>query len=68
MKKNELMELSLAELSVLVRRLRDELGKARLQKCMGEVENPQIFRTHRRTVARALTVMNAKTKAELNSK
>jgi ribosomal protein L29 len=68
MKKNELIDLSFAELVALVRQLREELVKARFQKCMGAIENPQIFRTHRRTVARALTVMNAKTKAELNSK
>jgi len=56
MKKRELSQLGLHELSALAEKLRVELAKHRIQKSVGSVENPLVQRAMRRTLARALTL------------
>ncbi len=65
MKAHELRDLSLTELET---RLKDEtqlLQNFRFSKSVtGQIENPARLKTHRREVARLLTIIKEKTSAE----
>ena len=60
----DLREQSPAELKKLLRDLREELLDARLQKRTGQLEKTHITKELRRDIARVLTILTAKTKAE----
>jgi large subunit ribosomal protein L29 len=60
MKAAELRNLGADELGVKERELTDSLFRMRLQKSMGQLENPDKVRTVRRDLARVKTVLNQK--------
>jgi large subunit ribosomal protein L29 len=60
MKPAELRALGPDELGVKERELTDQLFRMRLQKSMGQLENPDKVRTVRRDLARVKTVLNQK--------
>jgi large subunit ribosomal protein L29 len=53
-------ELSVDELTVLLRDLKGEALNLRLQQSTGQLENSARIRTVRRETARAMTALNAK--------
>lgn len=64
MKAKELQSLSIEELTQKEKALRKELSGLNFQQKMGRVEKPSQFRLHRKHIARILTVVNQKKKAE----
>jgi large subunit ribosomal protein L29 len=60
MKAAELRDLGPDELGVKERELVDQLFRMRIQKSMGQLENPDTIRTVRRDLARVKTVMRLK--------
>ncbi len=60
MKATELRALGADELGVKERELTDQLFRMRLQKSMGQLENPDKVRAVRRDLARVKTVLNQK--------
>jgi large subunit ribosomal protein L29 len=60
MKAGELRTLAADELSVRERELTDQLFRMRIQKSMGQLENPDKIRTVRRDLARVKTVLRQK--------
>jgi large subunit ribosomal protein L29 len=60
MKAAELRDLGDDELGVKERELTDELFRMRIQKSMGQLENPDKIRTMRRDLARVKTVLRQK--------
>jgi large subunit ribosomal protein L29 len=63
MKAAELHNLASDELGVKERELTDQLFRMRIQKSMGQLENPDKLRTVRRDLARVKTVLRQKTNA-----
>ena len=57
MKPKEMRDLTGEELRQKMSETREELFKLRLQKSVGEIEQPMRIRTLRRDVARMLTIM-----------
>ena len=62
MKAAELRDLGRDELDARVRELSDQLFRMRIQKSMGQLENPDRMRTVRRDLARVKTVLRQKQK------
>ena len=60
MKASELRNLGNDELGVKERELTDQLFRMRIQKSMGQLENPDKLRTVRRDLARVKTVLKEK--------
>ena len=60
MKAAELRDLGRDELDVRLRELSDQLFRMRIQKSMGQLENPDRMRTVRRDLARVKTVLRQK--------
>ena len=60
MKAAELRDLGADELGTKERELTDELFRMRIQKSMGQLENPDKIRTMRRDLARVKTVLRQK--------
>ena len=60
MKASELRNLGNDELGVKERELTDQLFRMRIQKSMGQLENPDKIRTMRRDLARIKTVLRQK--------
>ena len=60
MKAAELRNLGHDELGVKERDLTDQLFRMRIQKSMGQLENPDKLRTVRRDLARVKTVLKEK--------
>ena len=60
MKAAELRNLGADELGAKERELMDSLFRMRLQKSMGQLENPDKVRTVRRDLARVKTVLRQK--------
>ena len=63
MKAAELRDLAPEELGVRERELTDQLFRMRIQKSMGQLENPDQVRTVRRDLARIKTVLRQKRQA-----
>jgi large subunit ribosomal protein L29 len=63
MKAAELRGLGADELGVRERELTDQLFRMRIQKSMGQLENPDKIRTMRRDLARVKTVLRQKRNA-----
>jgi large subunit ribosomal protein L29 len=63
MKAAELRDLAADELGVKERELTDQLFRMRIQKSMGQLENPDTMRTVRRDLARIKTVIRQKRQA-----
>ena len=63
MKAAELRDLGADELGTKERELTDELFRMRIQKSMGQLENPDKIRMVRRDLARVKTVLTQKRKA-----
>lgn len=63
MKAAELRDLGADELGTKERELTDELFRMRIQKSMGQLENPDKIRTMRRDLARVKTVLRQKRNA-----
>ena len=62
-KAKDLRELSVDELQVRLRDLKQEGFNLRLQRSTGQLENPARIRQVRRESARVLTILNAKASA-----
>jgi large subunit ribosomal protein L29 len=60
MKAAELRDLGAEELGAKERDLADQLFRMRIQKSMGQLENPDKMRTVRRDLARVKTVQRQK--------
>jgi len=60
MKAAELRDLGVDELGTKERELIDQLFRMRIQKSMGQLENPDKVRTVRRDLARVKTVLRQK--------
>jgi large subunit ribosomal protein L29 len=60
MKAAELRDLGADELGTKERELTDQLFRMRIQKSMGQLENPEQVRTVRRDLARIKTVLRQK--------
>ncbi len=60
MKAAELRDLAPEELGARERDLTDQLFRMRIQKSMGQLENPDKIRTMRRDLARVKTVLRQK--------
>jgi large subunit ribosomal protein L29 len=60
MKAAELRNLGADELGTRERELVDQLFRMRIQKSMGQLENPDKIRTMRRDLARVKTVLRQK--------
>jgi large subunit ribosomal protein L29 len=60
MKAAELRDLGADELGTRERELTDQLFRMRIQKSMGQLENPDKIRTMRRDLARVKTVLRQK--------
>jgi large subunit ribosomal protein L29 len=60
MKAAELRDLGADELGTKERELTDELFRMRIQKSMGQLENPDKIRLVRRDLARVKTVLRQK--------
>jgi large subunit ribosomal protein L29 len=60
MKAAELRNLGADELGIRERELTDQLFRMRIQKSMGQLENPDKIRTMRRDLARVKTVLRQK--------
>ena len=63
MKAAELRDLGVDELGAKEREITDELFRMRIQKSMGQLENPDKIRTVRRDLARVKTVLRQKREA-----
>jgi large subunit ribosomal protein L29 len=63
MKAAELRDLGVDELGTKERDLVDQLFRMRIQKAMGQLENPDKMRTVRRDLARVKTVLRSKREA-----
>jgi large subunit ribosomal protein L29 len=63
MKATELRNLGADELGTRERELTDQLFRMRIQKSMGQLENPDKIRTMRRDLARVKTVLRQKRNA-----
>jgi large subunit ribosomal protein L29 len=61
MKAHELRDLSLEELKVRVKEEQEAMQKLHFNKAVaGQVENPARFKTHRREIARLVTIIGEK--------
>jgi large subunit ribosomal protein L29 len=60
MKAAEIRDLAADELGARERELTDQLFRMRIQKSMGQLENPDKIRTVRRDLARVKTVLRQK--------
>jgi large subunit ribosomal protein L29 len=60
MKAAELRDLAAEDLGTRERELTDQLFRMRIQKSMGQLENPDKMRTVRRDLARVKTVQRQK--------
>jgi large subunit ribosomal protein L29 len=63
MKAAELRDLAVEDLGTKERELTDQLFRMRIQKSMGQLENPDKMRTVRRDLARVKTVQRQKRQA-----
>ncbi len=63
MKVQEVRELSVDDLRLQEKDLRDQIFRMRIQKAMGQAETPTKIRGLRRDLARVLTVLRDKQKA-----
>ncbi|MEW6456206.1 MAG: 50S ribosomal protein L29 [Acidobacteriota bacterium] len=62
MRVNDLREFSSEELINKYKELKDQLFKLRVQKTIGQLENPMKIREIKRTIARILTILNEREK------
>ncbi len=60
MKAKEIRELSVEELQGKLTELRDKAFRQRMQKSLGQIENPQALRETKKDIARILTVLTEK--------
>ncbi len=58
MKASELRQMSDDELMLKYEELKEELFKLRIQKTIGQIDNPARFKQIRRDIARILTILN----------
>ena len=63
MKVQEVRELSVDDLRLQEKDLRDQIFRMRIQKAMGQTDTPTKIRDLRRDLARVLTVLREKQKA-----
>jgi large subunit ribosomal protein L29 len=63
MKVQEVREMSVDDLRLQEKDLRDQIFRMRIQKAMGQTETPTKVRALRRDLARVLTVLREKQKA-----
>ena len=63
MKVQEVRELSVDDLRLQEKDLRDQIFRMRIQKAMGQADNPTKIRLLRRDLAKVLTVLREKQKA-----
>ncbi len=63
MKSSEFRELTVNELQIRRREMREEIFKLRLQQQSGQLEKPSILRVLRRNIARIQTVLSEKLRA-----
>ena len=63
MKVQEVRELSVDDLRLQEKDLRDQIFRMRIQKAMGQTDTPTKVRDLRRDLARVLTVLRDKRKA-----
>ena len=63
MKVTEIRDLAVDELEHRVKDMDDQLFRLRIQKSMGQLENPDKMRTVRRDLARVKTVLRLKREA-----
>ena len=59
-KKEDLKDLSIAELEVKLSSLREELFNLKVKKSTGQLANPLVIRHLRRNIARAMTILHKK--------
>ena len=59
-KKEDLKDLSIAELEVKLSSLREELFNLKVKKSTGQLANPLVIRHLRRKIARAMTILHKK--------
>jgi len=64
MRASELKEMTVDELRAKESDMRKELFNLRFQAATGEIENPRRIRQVKKDIARVLTVVGEKTKAE----
>ncbi|NRA26169.1 MAG: 50S ribosomal protein L29 [Opitutales bacterium] len=64
MKSEDIRALSIPEIEKKVRETRDELTLLRMKKQVGTVEQTHLLRDFRRDIARMLTIIDEKKKAE----
>jgi large subunit ribosomal protein L29 len=62
-KPSELRELTLEDLKQKEKDMRKELFNLRFQKATGEIENPMRIRSVRKDIAKVLTIMTEKKRA-----
>ena len=58
MKAKDLRQMTDDELMLKYEELKDQLFKLRIQKTIGQVDNPAKFRLIKRDIARILTILN----------
>jgi large subunit ribosomal protein L29 len=63
MKVQEVREMSVDDLRLQEKDLRDKIFRMRIQKAMGQTDTPTKIRTLRRDLAKVLTVLQEKRKA-----
>jgi large subunit ribosomal protein L29 len=63
MKVQEVREMSVDDLRLQEKDLRDQIFRMRIQKAMGQADRPTKIRTLRRDLAKVLTVLQEKRKA-----
>ncbi len=68
MKPQELRDLNLDGLQAKHHELQEQLFKLRLQKSLGQLDNPMKMRETRRAIARVNTVLKEKGAAQAGSK
>jgi large subunit ribosomal protein L29 len=57
MKADRLRDMTADEIGVRVQELREQLLKLRFQQSTGQIESPQMLRSVRKDIARAMTVL-----------
>ncbi len=60
MKAKEIRTMTLDEIEIKLTELKDKLFKQKLQKALGQADNPYKIRNTRRDIARLLTILNEK--------
>ena len=64
MKAKEIRSLTVEEIENKLIELKDKLFKQKLQKALGQADNPYKIKNTRRDIARLLTILNEKKRVE----